>query len=174
MSALPIPAALNGQAAPPKKAADVIAAALAEPFHPTELKVKPGAVAGNRALAMPYLNARAVMDRLDAVCGVDGWRDEYRDLPDGSVVCKLSLRIGGRWVTKEDVGSPSEQPDPGDRRKAAYSDALKRAAVKFGIGRYLYRLPKTWLDYDPARRQFTQRLALPPEALPAPRPGGMP
>jgi hypothetical protein len=40
-----------------------------------------------------------------------------------------------------DVGGPSEQPDEGDRVKAAFSDALKRAAVKFGIGRYLYRLP---------------------------------
>ena len=49
------------------------------------------------------------------------------------------------------------------------------AAREFGVGRYLYRLPKTWLDYDPVRRQFTQRLALPPEALPTPRrPAGGP
>jgi len=40
--------------------------------------------------------------------------------------------------------------------KAAFSDALKRAAVKFGIGRYLYRLPTTWCDYDPQKRQFRQ------------------
>src|SRR5207248_3090638 len=51
-----------------------------------------------------------------------------------------------------------EQPDGGDRLKAAFSDALKRTAVKLGIGRYLYRLPQQWVDYDPAKKQF----AMPP------------
>jgi hypothetical protein len=60
-----------------------------------------------------------------------------------------------------DVGGPSEQPDGGDRLKAAFSDALKRAAVKFGIGRYLYRLPQQWADYDPAKRQFSAAPRLP-------------
>src|SRR5207248_98234 len=69
------------------------------------------------------------------------------------------------WVTKVDVGSPSEQPDEHDRVKAAFSDALKRAAVKFGVGRYLYRLPSTWCDYDPQKRQLRQ---LP--SLPSPKP----
>jgi hypothetical protein len=54
---------------------------------------------------------------------------------------------------KEDVGGQSEQPDEGDRRKAAFSDALKRAAVKFGIGRYLYRQKPQWVDWDPLREK---------------------
>jgi hypothetical protein len=65
-----------------------------------------------------------------------------------------------------DVGGQSEQPDEGDRRKAAFSDALKRAAVKFGIGRYLYRLPQIWCDYDPKKRQFVRPPTLPASALP--------
>jgi hypothetical protein len=56
---------------------------------------------------------------------------------------------------------PSEQPDGGDRLKAAFSDALKRAAVKYGVGRYLYRLPSQWVDYDPQRRQFKTTLLVP-------------
>jgi hypothetical protein len=43
---------------------------------------------------------------------------------------------------------------------------LKRAAVKFGIGRYLYRLPAQWQDYDPQRRQFVKTPSLPPWAIP--------
>jgi hypothetical protein len=83
-------------------------------------------------------------------------------LPDGSVVCRLRLKIGGEWITKVDVGGPSEQPDGGDRLKAAFSDALKRAAVKFGIGRYLYRLPQQWVDYDdPQNRMFSKDPTLP-------------
>ena len=42
-----------------------------------------------------------------------------------------------------------------------------RAAIKLGIGRYLYRLPRQWVDYDPQTRQFKQTPALPVWALPA-------
>jgi len=141
-----------------------ITAALSAPFDASEVKFKPQVVKGNRALAIPYLDARAIQDRLDEVLGVEGWQDEYTPLPDGSVVCRLQMRIDGEWITKMDVGGPSEQPDTGDRLKAAFSDALKRAAVKFGIGRYLYRLPAVWADYDPAKKQFTKTPDLPTAA----------
>src|SRR5437588_1917437 len=141
---------------------------LLAPFESNEVKFKPAVVTGNRALALPYVDARVIQDRLDEVLGVAGWQDEYECLPDGSVVCRLRLRLGGEWVTKMDVGSPSEQPDEHDRLKAAFSDALKRAAVKFGIGRYLYRLQAQWADYDPQKRQFVRTPALPASALPRP------
>jgi hypothetical protein len=143
-----------------------ITAALSAPFEPSEVKFKPQSVKGNRALALAYIDARLVEDRLDDVLGVENWQDEYETLADGSVVCRLRLNLGGQWITKMDVGSPSEQPDGGDRLKAAFSDALKRAAVKFGIGRYLYRLPAQWVDYDPVKKQFTQTPPLPAFALP--------
>ncbi len=143
-----------------------VTTALATPFEPGEVKFKPQSVKGNRALALAYIDCRVIQDRLDEVLGVENWQDEYQMLPDGSVVCKLQLCIGGNWITKMDVGSMSEQPDGGDRLKAAFSDALKRAAVKFGIGRYLYRLPPTWADYDPAKKQFTQPPQLPAFARP--------
>src|SRR5947209_16591986 len=135
--------------------------ALAAPFDPPVVKFKPAVVQGNRALALAYVDARAVQERLDEVLGVENWQDEYDHLPDGSVVCRLRLRLGDEWITKVDVGSPSEQPDEHDRVKAAFSDALKRAAVKFGVGRYLYRLPSTWCDYDSQKRQFRQLPPLP-------------
>jgi hypothetical protein len=143
-----------------------ITQALAAPFDTSEVKFKPAVVSGNRALALAYVDARVIQDRLDEVLGVEGWQDEYEILADGSVVCKLRLRLGDEWITKMDVGGPSEQPDEGDRRKAAFSDALKRAAVKFGIGRYLYRLPSQWVDYDTHKRQFVRPPVLPRSALP--------
>jgi hypothetical protein len=141
---------------------------LSAPFDPSEVKFKPAAVTGNRALALAYVDVRAIQDRLDTVCGVAGWQDSYRVLPDGAVVCRLRLKIGEEWITKVDVGSPSGQPDNGDRTKAAFSDALKRAAVKFGVGRYLYRLPRQWCDYDSHKREFVRVPALPPWAVPVP------
>jgi hypothetical protein len=145
-----------------------LASALAQPFDPRQLKWKPGAVSGNRALALCYVDARTVMDRLDEALGPFGWKDDYEIQADGSVLCRLSIRVSGEWITKVDVGGQSEQPDEGDRCKAAFSDALKRAAVKFGIGRYLYRLPNQWVDYDPQRKQFKSTPKLPGEALPRP------
>lgn len=90
-----------------------------------------------------HIDARAVMNRLDAVVGVGGWSDAYTVLNGKNVECTLTV-FG---VSKSDVG---ETNDGGfaDAMKSAYSDALKRAAVKFGIGRYLYDMEMEWLPYD--------------------------
>lgn len=134
-----------------------ILAAFVKPFDESEVKLKPAMVKGTRCLALAYIDSRCVMDRLDEAVGVNGWKDEYTVLDGGKEVeCRLSVKIAGEWITKADVGGESEQPDGGDRMKAAYSDALKRAAVKFGIGRFLYRRPQTWMDYDPVKKQIVR------------------
>jgi len=144
---------------------------LQEYFDPSEVSCKPLTVSGNRALAAFYLDARAVQDRLDEVFGPDGWQTEYAVLPGGSVVCTLKTRWpGGVWISKSDVGSPSDQPDEGDRMKAAFSDATKRAAVQYGVGRYLYHLGRTWLDWDAQRKRFVKEPELPEWARPQPKP----
>jgi hypothetical protein len=121
---------------------------LSRPFDPEEVEVKVQAVSKDRTRAqvVAYVDARTVLDRLDEVVGPGGWSDTYEVLTnsvDGDgrrlVEVKCVLTIAG--VSKEDVGE-------GDSLKAAFSDALKRAAVKFGVGRYLYRLPKMWADLD--------------------------
>lgn len=152
---------------------------LSQPFSAEEVRFKPQTVSGNRALAVAFVDARAIMDRLDAVLGPENWQDDYTRLDTGEVVCRLSLRLNGEWLTKVDVGGQSEQKDAGDRVKSAFSEALKRAAVKWGVGRYLYRLPMTWCDYDPQRKQFTRPPRLPAYALPgggeaAPKPAPSP
>lgn len=151
---------------PEQIAVKEITTALAAPFEPQDIKFKPQAVKGNRALAVAYLDVRVIQDRLDEVLGVENWQDAYQLLPDNSVLCKLRVKIDNHWITKMDVGSPSEQPDSGDRLKAAFSDALKRAAVKFGIGRYLHKIKPDWCDYDPAKKQFVRTPPLPAFAMP--------
>ena len=159
-------AAVSDKPTPRDPAVRAVTRALSDPFEPREVKFKPQIVKNNRALAIAYVDVRLIQDRLDEVLGAENWQDDYEILPDGSVVCRLRLNLGGDWVTKTDVGSPSEQPDGGDRLKAAFSDALKRAAVKYGIGRYLYRLPAQWVEYDPAKKQIVAPPQLPAFALP--------
>ena len=121
--------------------------ALAAPFPEGEVKVRVGAVSKDKqtGLALHYIDARTVMDRLDTVLGVAGWHDAYRVVEPlgGGVECRLSCFIEDLWVTKADVGYPNAATDP-DALKGAYSDALKRAAVKFGVGRFLYGIEREW------------------------------
>lgn len=138
---------------------------LAAPLPAESVKCKPGATSGDRAMVIWYVDARTVMDRLDEACGPGNWCDQYDlfDPKDGTVRCRLSICPGDGipWITKEDVGGESEQKDEGDRTKSAVSDALKRAAVKFGVGRELYRMPQTWAEYDSQKRRFVTKPVYP-------------
>ena len=51
-------------------------------------------------------------------------------------MCAISIRINNEWVTKWD-GAQETAVEP---IKGGFSDAMKRAAVQWGIGRYLYYL----------------------------------
>lgn len=137
-----------------------VLAALAAAFPDDELDFLPRATSGGKALGLPYIDARDVMRRLDAVVGPANWSFDY-DLvaPDGKFV-KGKLTVCG--VTKCDAGEGSTEDEV---LKSAVSDALKRCAVHFGVGRYLYYLPKVWAPYDAQRRQFTEKPRLSPAAV---------
>ena len=71
------------------------------------------------------------------VCGKAGWRNEYRDIPNnGGVECGISIKIDSEWVTKWDAAENTQV----EAVKGGRSGAMKRAAVQWGIGRYLYNL----------------------------------
>ncbi len=107
---------------------------LARPFPKNEVKVR--AAPGGRQLS--YITARQVANRLDEVLGPENWWDEYHPL-EHSVICKLSILLpNGRVLTKADAGGYAGMKDEGDDEKSGFSDAFKRAAVKFGLGRFLY------------------------------------
>ncbi len=148
-----------------------IEAALSAPFDPSEIKWRAGPVTkdGKSAMALAYIDARLVQDRLNKVLGTFGWEDEYTPTgQNGGYLCKLRCRVGDEWITKMDVGGESEQKDAGDRSKAAVSDALKRTAVKFGIGRFLYSLPKQWAAWNAQKGEFVNEPTLPAELMPQP------
>jgi hypothetical protein len=149
--------------------AQEMSAKLVAPFDASEVKFKAQAVSkdGTKALAVAYVDARVVMDRLDSVFGLGGWKTSYRSASAGAVVCTLTVKVGDEWVSHEDVGSPSEQKDAADRLKSAFSDGLKRAAVHIGVGRYLYKAPAQWVDYDGGSKSFVRTPKLP--AAPARR-----
>lgn len=111
--------------------------------------------APTKGVALAYIDARDVYDRLDAVLGISGWQCEHHDAGDGRLSCRIGIRLEGEWVWKSD-GAGARQADQGlseqDANKGDFSDALKRAAVAWGIGRYLYELDAPWVALDKYRR----------------------
>ncbi|MGG7060125.1 Rad52/Rad22 family DNA repair protein [Clostridium nigeriense] len=94
-----------------------------------------------KALALPYVTSRAIMDRLDAVFGLDGWEDEYQSWGNNAQLCAITVRIGDRFIKKWDGAESTDI----ESVKGGLSNALKRTAVKFGIGRYLYSFDPIWV-----------------------------
>lgn len=117
---------------------------LAAAFPPESVHWRAQTVSNGKALALAYLDARDVQDRLDAICGPENWQDRYEETPKGRIICTLAVRIAGEWVSKSDGAGDTDVE--GD--KGALSDALKRAAVKWGIGRYLYSMPNVWVPCE--------------------------
>jgi len=113
----------------------------------TNIDKKTGQPRGDKkpsGIALAYIDARDVQNRLDAVCGVANWSDEYVETEKGRVICTLAIRIDGEWVKKSDGAGDSDV----ESEKGAISDALKRAAVKWGIGRYLYDMESPWVELE--------------------------
>ena len=96
--------------------------------------------------ALAYITSRAVQDRLDEVCGPDNWKTSI-EKTDDTYLCTLSIRVkhedgSYEWISRTD-GADATDIEP---VKGGISGAIKRAAVHFGIGRYLYSLDEGWAN----------------------------
>lgn len=120
--------------------------ALAAPFDKIHWRAQSVVDKGTGPVAMglAYMDARDVMDRLDSLCGPDGWQDTYSETQSGRVICTLTIRVGNEWIGKSDGAGDTAV----EGEKGGISDAFKRAAVKWGIGRYLYALETPWADCE--------------------------
>ena len=102
-------------------------------------KTKEGKIWG---MALAYVTNRAIMNRLDEVCGPENWKNEFKAAPDGGILCGISIKVGDEWVTKWDGAENTDI----EAVKGGLSGAMKRAAVQWGIGRYLYNLEESWIN----------------------------
>ena len=129
---------------------------LSKPFSSDQIHWRVGSIMknGKRGMALAYLDARDVMDRLDQVAGA--WEDSYSEV-NGRTVC--SITIDG-YTRSDGAGDTAVEGE-----KGGLSDAFKRAAVKWGVGRYLYRLPAEWVALN-EKKQIIQPPQLPHWALP--------
>jgi len=103
--------------------------------------------ANKKTQILPYINNRCVLDRFDEAFGWDGWQNAIKEGTTG-YLCTLKIwsEESQMWIEKTDGASKTNfEPD-----KGGISDAMKRAAGQFGLGRILYRYPKVYMKGDHA------------------------
>lgn len=133
---------------------------LRRPFKPADVNYKIQTSSPKGVMCVAYVDARHVSERLNDV--TEGrWSHVYREVIVAekieAIECKLTLRIpyldkdGDIFYHSEshcDVGSFDNVNRDAHGLKAVYSDALKRAAVHFGVAVALYSHPFCWINWD--------------------------
>ncbi len=120
-------------------------------FDPQDIEWRIGATNNEktRGMALPYVTNRAIQNRLDQVFTPFGWKNEYKPWHGNAQICGISVKMVDydnsiQWITKWD-GADNTEFEP---IKGGLSDSMKRSAVQWGIGRYLYTLPMVWVDIE--------------------------
>lgn len=120
---------------------------LSKPFRDDEIEWRVGSTTKDKkkGMMLAYVTNRAIMNRLDEVLGWQNWKQEFREIHKG-IVCSLSIRmdVDKEWITKEDGADLTNI----EATKGGLSDSMKRAAVQFGIGRYLYEADSVWVELN--------------------------
>lgn len=114
--------------------------ALSAPFPAEAISWRVGATnrEKTKGIALAYLDARDVMRRLDETCE---WQCRYTHVTEKGVVCEIGIKVDGEWLWRANGAGQTDI----EAEKGALSDAFKRAAVCWGVGRYLYDLPNVWV-----------------------------
>ena len=105
-----------------------------------------------RGMAVAYLDSRTIQKRLDEVVGAMNWKNEFMLWQDKSQICGIGLydMERGAWVMKYD-GAENTDIEP---VKGGLSDSFKRAAVLWGVGRYLYDMESIWVEIEPSGKSY--------------------
>jgi len=114
---------------------------LYKPFPLDRVKFRVGARTKDKKKCIPlaYVDARDVIQRLNNTFGL-GWESSQT----GMGGCSLTLPFGEKRITRTDDAGETKV----EAEKGKYSGALKRAAVHFGVGLYLYYFPNVYVDFD--------------------------
>lgn len=106
--------------------------------HEIEWKIQSKTSTG-KTIVVPYIDARAVYNRLDEAFGWEGWSLDIEPLEKG-VVARLTIN----GATRADGSDYTKV----EGFKGGISGAIKRVAHQFGLGRDLYDYPTVMIDAD--------------------------
>lgn len=122
------------------------------PLKAEEVECRVSQCTENGASLLLYKDARCDMRMLDEAVGPERWQKRYESI-DGKLFCSIGIEFDGRWIWKQDVGTPSNM----EADKGHASDAFKRAGFCWGIGRELYTAPRIWVPADRCRKLYQRQ-----------------
>lgn len=96
----------------------------------------------SRGFPLTTLKAQYIVERLNEVCGLDGWAltGEYKEIEEGVLYFgKLTINIDGKEIVRESVGFSKDKKNVGDSYKSARTEALSKAASYLGIGNDMFK-----------------------------------
>ncbi|CCH01283.1 hypothetical protein FAES_3274 [Fibrella aestuarina BUZ 2] len=121
---------------------------LTQPIQPEEIewRVQMQTKTG-KIIVVPYITNRCVMERFDRQFGWANWQNEITEI-QGGFLCKVIVTIPATDTTPAQTlfkmdGASRTDIEP---VKGGISDAMKRCAVQFGLGRSLYNYPRVMID----------------------------
>jgi hypothetical protein len=97
---------------------------------------------GQKIIVVPYITNRCVMQRFDDQFGWAGWQNEIKEI-EGGFLCTITAVLSGGEIVRKTDGASRTGIEP---VKGGISDAMKRCAVQFGLGRSLYDFPKVFIE----------------------------
>lgn len=115
---------------------------LTEPLKSEDIELRVGRITeyqGNYTMhLLAYKTSRIDVVRLNEACTPLGWQCKYHYDAKDYLCCSIGVfdKENNQWVWKSDVGTESNT----EKEKGSYSDALKRAGYRWGIGIELYKL----------------------------------
>jgi hypothetical protein len=123
-----------------------IVQALREPI-PYQWRVQSKTKTG-KLMCSAYVDARDVMNRLDDVCV---WEVRYAHVAD-TIMATIEIHADDGRFCRSDFGQRIETNTQDQMYeqaiKSSSSDAFKRAAVAFGLGRFLYDMDMVFVEGD--------------------------
>jgi hypothetical protein len=120
---------------------------LSEPFDEKTIGVKVQSFSKDKTKAslVCYVQHTDVYTRIESVD--PAWSSKVTDQSIVGDSCFVRTAVTIKGVTRENTGD-------GTDFKSATSDALKRTAMLFGVGRYLYDSETAWVNYNDATDRF--------------------
>ncbi len=121
---------------------------LRRPFTPSAVRFKVQSTwpkdNPTAGLIVGYIDARLVVERLNLIIP-HALGEDFQPIDAKRLLCRLTVD----GITRQDIGE--------GEGKGLYSDALKRAAVKFGVGVSIYAIPKMILEVKTGQLKHVQR-----------------
>ena len=110
--------------------------------HEIEWRVQSQTKDGQKIIVVPYITNRSVMQRFDDQFGWACWHNEIKEI-EGGFLCTITAVLPGGEIVRKTDGASRTNVEP---VKGGISDAMKRCAVQFGLGRGLYDFPKVFIE----------------------------